>query len=63
MFAKGVLADGARYRSAAVFLQDEIDVSPRLRLSFGTRFSSFQPHAVVSDPSTGPLVIDSNSGP
>ena len=34
--AKGVLADGARYRSAAVFLQDEIDVSPRLHLNLGT---------------------------
>jgi hemoglobin/transferrin/lactoferrin receptor protein len=58
--AKGVLADGARYRSAAVYLQDEIDVSPRLRLNFGTRYSSFHPHAVVSDPITGPLLIDSD---
>jgi hemoglobin/transferrin/lactoferrin receptor protein len=57
--AKGVLADGARYGSVAVFLQDEIDVSSRLRLNFGTRYSSFHPYAVVSDPSTGPLVIDS----
>jgi outer membrane receptor protein involved in Fe transport len=56
---KGVLADGARYRSTAVFLQDEIDVSPRVRLNFGTRYSAFHPDAVVSDPSTGPLLIDS----
>jgi hemoglobin/transferrin/lactoferrin receptor protein len=56
---RGVLADGARYRSIAVFLQDEIDVSPRVRLSVGIRGSSFHPHAVVSDPSTGPLLIDS----
>jgi hemoglobin/transferrin/lactoferrin receptor protein len=59
VLAKGILADGARYRSAAVFLSDEIDVSPRLGLAVGTRFSSFHPRAVVSDPSTGPLVIDS----
>lgn len=57
--AKGVLANAARYRSVAAFLQDEIDVSPRLRLNFGTRYSAYQPHAVVSDPSTGPLLIDS----
>jgi iron complex outermembrane receptor protein/hemoglobin/transferrin/lactoferrin receptor protein len=56
--AKGVLADGARYQSLALFLQDEIDVSPRLRLNLGTRFGSFHPHAIVSDPSTGPLVVD-----
>jgi hemoglobin/transferrin/lactoferrin receptor protein len=60
VMAKGVLADGARYRSAAVFLQDEIDVSPRLRLNFGTRYSWFRPHAMVSDPVTGPLLIDSD---
>jgi hemoglobin/transferrin/lactoferrin receptor protein len=58
--AKGVLADGARYRSVAVFLQDEIDVSPRLRLNFGTRFSSFHPYAVVSDPHIGSLLINSS---
>jgi outer membrane receptor protein involved in Fe transport len=57
--ATGVLADGARYRSAAVFLQDEIDLSSRVRLKFGTRYSSFHPNAVVSDPSTGPLTINS----
>jgi iron complex outermembrane receptor protein/hemoglobin/transferrin/lactoferrin receptor protein len=56
--AKGLLADGARYQSLALFLQDEIDVSPRLRLNLGTRYGSFDPHAVVSDPSTGPLLID-----
>ena len=58
--AKGVLADGARYRSVAVFLQDEIDVSPRLRLNFGTRFSSFHPYAVVSDPAVGSLLVNSS---
>ena len=57
--ARGVIADGASYRSAAAFLQDEIDVSPRVRLDFGIRYSTFHPHAVVSDPSTGPLLIDS----
>ena len=59
LVGKGTLADGARYRSVAIFLQDEVDVHARLRLNFGTRYSSFQPHAVVSDPSTGPLLIDS----
>ena len=57
--AKGVLADGARYRSVAIFLEDEIDVSPRLRLNFGTRFSSFHPYAVVSDPGVGSLLVNS----
>ena len=57
--AKGVLADNSRYRSVAIFLQDEIAVSARLRLSLGARYSSFHPRAVVDDPSTGPLEIDS----
>ena len=56
---RGNFADGARYRSAASFVQDEIDVSPRLHLNLGTRYSSFHPHALVTDPSTGPLLIDS----
>ena len=56
---RGTFADGARYRSAAFFVQDEIDVSPRLHLNLGTRYSSFHPYALVSDPSTGPLLIDS----
>ena len=34
-------------------------MSPRLRLNLGARYSSFHPNAVVSDPSTGPLLIDS----
>ena len=51
--ARGNFADGARYRSAALFLQDEIDVSPRLLVNLGARYSSFHPNAVVSDPSTG----------
>jgi outer membrane receptor protein involved in Fe transport len=58
--ARGNFADGARYRSVAVFLQDEIDVSPRLHVNVGARYSSFHPDALVSDPSTGPLVIDSH---
>ena len=48
VLARGNFADGARYRSVAVFLQDEIDVSPRLHVNLGTRYSSFHPHAIVS---------------
>jgi hemoglobin/transferrin/lactoferrin receptor protein len=59
VMARGVLADGSTYGSVAAFLQDEIDLSARLHLSLGARYSAFQPHAVVSDPSTGPLLIDS----
>ena len=56
---RACLPTGRVTAPVAVFLQDEIDVSPRLRLNLGTRYSSFHPHAVVSDPSTGPLLIDS----
>jgi hemoglobin/transferrin/lactoferrin receptor protein len=57
---KSALADGARYRSVAAFVQDEIDVSPRLRLALGARYSAYRPYALVRDASAGPVVIDSS---
>lgn len=60
--AKGVLADGSRYRSLAAFVQDEIDLSPRLHLNLGARYSSYHPYASVSDASLGVFLIDSSQG-
>jgi len=55
----GILADGSRYQSQSIFLQDEIGVSPRLRVELGTRYSRYRPRATVGDANTQLVLVDS----
>lgn len=56
---QGILADESHYQTRAVYLQDEIGVSPRLRLELGTRYSRYHPRATVGDATTDLLLVDS----
>lgn len=56
--APGILADGSTYLTYAAFLQDELDLSPRLHLNLGARYGVFHPLATIADINTDTVSID-----
>ena len=56
--APGIVADGSTYLTYAAFLQDEIDVSPRLHLNLGARYGVAQPLATVAGSGSDTFLID-----
>jgi TonB-dependent heme/hemoglobin receptor len=56
----GNYADGATYKSTALFLQDEIKVADPLSLNLGVRYTSHQIKAEVNDATIGTIEIDSD---
>jgi len=55
-------ADGARTRSAAVFLQDEIEATDSLSLSLGARYNSNRLQAELHEATAGRVDVDSTAG-
>ncbi len=53
----GRVADGARYRSGAVYVQDEIRAHLPVTLTLGMLYSRFSLNAVTDDPKTGRLPL------
>ena len=54
----GRFADGARYRSAGAFVQDEIQISEPLSVTLGGRYSLYHLHALANGPGTGTVPVD-----
>jgi hemoglobin/transferrin/lactoferrin receptor protein len=57
---KGTFADGATYRSIALFVQDEVEVSTALSLALGLRYNEFRLNAISRDAAAGSVTVDSN---
>jgi hemoglobin/transferrin/lactoferrin receptor protein len=56
---KGTFADGATYQSAALFVQDEVEVSTALSLVLGLRYNQFRLDADSRDASAGSVTVHS----
>ena len=57
--APSTFADGAHYRSLALFLQDEIQLAERLAVNLGLRASRFSLKALTENAGTGALPLES----
>jgi len=58
---KSTLADGARDRAMAAFVQDEIAISRKLDVNVGLRYSRYHLTALVDIPSSGRVDVDARS--
>lgn len=56
--ARGTYIDGARMTARGGYLQDQVNVTPRLGLDLGVRYSWSDMEAVIDDPTTGRIEID-----
>ena len=58
---RGTFADGARTKSEAAYIQDQVDVTRRLNVELGARLSRTDLDSTLADPSTGTVAIDTKN--